>query len=61
VVLTKGGTLSPLSTAFFARSPAPIIAAGLEVWVQEVIEARTMLPAPRTALRPSIMTGKVAV
>ncbi len=32
-----GFTVSPLATAFLARSPAWIITSGLEVLVQEVI------------------------
>ena len=38
-VLTHGGTDSPFSTAFLASSAEAIITEGLEVLVQEVIEA----------------------
>jgi hypothetical protein len=44
VVFTQGFRLSPLSTARLARRPAPIITLGLEVLVQEVIDAITTSP-----------------
>ena len=44
VVFTQGLEVSPFSTAFLARSAAPIITDGLEVLVQEVIEAMTTSP-----------------
>src|SRR3954467_1784937 len=55
-VLTVGPTVSPRATAFRARSPAPIITVGFEVFVQEVIAAiatepvRTVAVWPRTAI-----------
>ena len=44
VVFTQGFEVSPFSTAFLARSAAPIMTEGLEVFVQEVIEAMTTSP-----------------
>src|SRR5262245_37142521 len=38
-VLTVGGTRRPRATAFRARSPAPTITVGLEVFVQDVMAA----------------------
>src|SRR5918999_6085281 len=46
-VLTHGLDLSPLSTAFLARRPAPSITDGLEVLVQLVIAAMTTEPSLR--------------
>jgi hypothetical protein len=45
-VFTQGFTSRPSSTAFFARSPAPTITEGLEVFVQLVMEAMTTVPSP---------------
>jgi hypothetical protein len=42
--LTKGLVCNPLSTAFFAISPAAIITDGFEVLVQEVMAAMTTEP-----------------
>ena len=47
LVLTCGATESPLSTAFFARRPAPIMTEGLEVLVQLVMAAMTAEPCLR--------------
>ena len=44
VVLTQGFDFRPFSTAFFARSAAPIITDGLDVFVHEVIDAITTSP-----------------
>ena len=44
VVLTHGLLRKPFSTAFFASSAAPIITLGLEVFVQDVIDAITTAP-----------------
>ena len=44
MVLTQGFDFKPFSTAFFARSAAPIITDGLDVFVHEVIEAITTSP-----------------
>ncbi|CAB4755744.1 unannotated protein [freshwater metagenome] len=44
MVLTQGLLRSPFSTAFFARSAAPIITLGFEVFVQDVIDAITTAP-----------------
>ena len=44
MVLTQGLRLSPLSTARLARSPAPIITLGFEVFVHDVIDAITTSP-----------------
>ncbi len=44
VVLTHGLRVSPLSTAFFASSAAPIITDGLDVFVHDVIAAMTTAP-----------------
>ena len=44
----------PLSTAFFASSPAPIITLGLEVLVQEVIAAMVTAPWSISISWPSI-------
>ena len=44
LVFTQGFTVRPFSTAFFARSPAPSITLGFEVFVQEVIAAITTRP-----------------
>src|SRR3989304_10438887 len=45
LVLTQGLVRNPRSTAFFARSPAPIMTAGLEVFVQLVMAAITTAPS----------------
>jgi len=44
VVFTQGGTVSPRSTAFFARRPAAIITEGFDVFVHEVMAAITTEP-----------------
>ena len=44
VVFTHGLDFKPFSTAFLARSAAPIITDGLEVFVHEVIDAITTSP-----------------
>ncbi|CAB4593534.1 unannotated protein [freshwater metagenome] len=44
MVFTHGLDVSPFSTAFFANRAAPIITDGLEVFVQDVIEAITTSP-----------------
>jgi hypothetical protein len=43
-VFTHGGTVSPFSTAFFARIPAATITEGFEVLVQLVMAAITTEP-----------------
>src|SRR5258707_15688274 len=63
VVLTHGLRDSPRSTAFFARSAAPIITYGLDVFVQEVIAAITTWPWSSVVSVPSsrvTLTGCVA-
>src|SRR5512133_337169 len=45
LVLTHGFVESPLSTAFFASSPAAIITLGFDVFVQLVIAAITTDPS----------------
>jgi hypothetical protein len=47
LVLTQGRVRNPRSTAFFANSPAPIMTAGLEVFVQLVMAAITTAPSAR--------------
>ncbi len=44
LVFTQGFTCRPRSTAFLARSPAPIMTLGLLVLVQEVMAAMTTSP-----------------
>ena len=44
MVLTQGLLDKPFSTAFLASNAAPIITEGLEVFVQEVIDAITTSP-----------------
>ena len=44
VVLMYGLILIPLSIAFLATKPAPIMASGLEVFVHDVMAARTTEP-----------------
>ena len=43
-VLTQGFRVSPRSTAFFATRAAPSITEGLEVLVQEVMDATVTAP-----------------
>ena len=43
----------PFSTAFFATNPAAIIASGFDVFVQEVIAAKTTEPCLRVCYFPS--------
>ena len=52
LVLTHGLTVSPRSTAFLARMPAPSITDGLEVLVQLVMLAITTLPLPISPFQP---------
>lgn len=52
VVLMYDLILIPLSTAFLATKPAPIMASGLEVLVQEVMAARTTEPCLRACSYP---------
>src|ERR1700733_7769418 len=54
LVLTQGLDLSPFSTAFFARSPAPIITDGFDVLVQLVMAAITTAPLSISQLSPWI-------
>ena len=44
LVLTWGATESPLSTAFLASRPAPIITDGFDVFVQLVMAAMATEP-----------------
>ena len=44
VVFTQGFEVNPFSTAFLARSAAPSITEGFEVFVQDVIDAITTSP-----------------
>jgi hypothetical protein len=53
LVFTQGWTVSPRSTAFLARRPAPTMTEGLEVLVQDVMAATTMLPSPTSTSSPS--------
>ncbi len=59
LVLTFGLTVSPRSTAFFARSPAPTITLGLEVFVQLVMAAITTSPSVRSTFFPLSFTDAV--
>src|SRR5580700_3715681 len=54
LVLTHGLLVSPRSTAFLARRPAPIITDGFEVLVQLVMAAITTAPLPNSTGCPSI-------
>ena len=45
-VLTRGPTVNPSATAFFASRPAASITPGFEVLVQEVIAAISTSPLP---------------
>src|SRR3712207_967698 len=56
LVFTCGSTESPFSTAFLARSPAPIITEGFEVLVQLVMAAMTAEPCLSSASSPSSVT-----
>src|SRR5919202_3867385 len=56
LVLTCGATFKPLSTAFFASSPAPIMTDGFEVFVQLVIAAMTAEPCVMEDCWPSRVT-----
>jgi len=47
-VFTHGLTFRPFSTAFLATRPAAISTLGFDVLVQEVIEAMTTSPLPRS-------------
>src|ERR1700742_535028 len=63
VVLTHGLRDRPRSTAFFAKSAAPSITYGLDVFVQEVIAAITTWPWSSVVSVPSsrvTATGCVA-
>src|SRR5688572_19155163 len=44
LLFTHGLRLNPLSTAFLARRPAPIITLGFDVFVQLVMAAMTTAP-----------------
>ncbi len=57
LVFTHGLRVRPRSTAFFASSPAPIITAGLDVFVQEVIAAITTTPWSISTVSPSIVSS----
>ncbi|CAB4682100.1 unannotated protein [freshwater metagenome] len=57
MVLTQGFELSPFSTAFFARSAAPIITEGFEVLVHEVMEAITTSPLVTVVALPFTLTS----
>src|ERR1700712_3384427 len=59
VVLTQGLLVSPRSTAFLARSAAPIITCGLDVLVHDVIAAITTCPWSTSVSVPSSMTTAV--
>src|SRR5690348_14347132 len=58
VVLTHGLTCRPFSTAFFASRAAPSMTEGLEVLVQEVIEAITTAPL---SISYDVPSGEVTV
>ena len=53
LVLTQGFDLRPSFTAFFARSPAPIMTEGLDVLVQLVMAAITTAPSCSLRSTPS--------
>ena len=55
--MTHGLRTRPRSTAFFASSPAPIITAGLDVFVHEVIAAITTAPWSISTVSPSIVSS----
>ena len=54
LVFTQGWTSIPSARAFFAISPAPTMTDGLDVLVQLVIAATTIVPSPISTVRPSI-------
>ncbi len=59
VVLTHGLLFRPLSSAFFARSPAAIMTDGFEVLVHEVIAASATEPWSSVKDAPSaVVTGE---
>ena len=53
LVFTQGGTPRPRARALRASSPAPIMTAGLEVLVHEVIAAITTAPSASVKRLPS--------
>ncbi|CAB4542411.1 unannotated protein [freshwater metagenome] len=57
MVLTHGLEVSPFSTAFFASRAAPIITDGLEVFVQDVMEAITTSPFLMVVAFAPTLTG----
>ena len=57
VVFTQGFAFKPFSTAFLARSAAPSITEGFEVFVQEVMDAITTAPFATLVSEPRTETG----
>src|SRR6185369_3954733 len=55
-VFTHGFARRPFSTAFFAKSPAPMSTEGFEVFVHEVIAEMTTEPCSRSNPWPSDWT-----
>ena len=60
-VFTQGCTFRPRSWALRATSPAPSITPGLEVLVQEVMEAMTTAPSSSVTCSPpiSVVAGRL--
>src|SRR5688572_14327918 len=56
LVFTYGFTFTPRATALRARSPAPSITEGFEVFVRLVMAAMTTDPWPISAVSPRIFT-----
>ena len=57
LVFTHGLRVRPRSTAFLASSPAPIITAGFDVFVHEVMAAITTAPWSISTVSPSIVSS----
>ena len=59
-VLMYGATFKPILTAFCARSPAPSITLGFEVFVQDVIADITTDPCFKVYVLPSSQVNEPA-
>ena len=59
LVLTHGGVDRPRATAFLARSAAPTMTPGFEVFVQLVIAAIPTEPEPNGKVVPATSTSMV--
>ena len=60
LVFTQGALFRPRSTAFLARSPAPTITEGFDVFVQLVMAVMTTVPSPTSYPAPSTATSRGA-